>query len=225
MTEIVRVVHQLSDDERELKTVCERAIQDGLNSFISMGKALAVVRERNLYREEYATFEDYCQGRWRFNLTRASQLISAASTATRLQEITQVAVNNERVARELRRFPEDLQPAILQVASGMAADHDVDLTSSLVKAAGNVLQEAARTGTVDLGTGDSHPITVAVAAEETERILRRWEHVRAGSPWDRVLEDTARLKWDENGEIWMRVSGIREGQRVRVLAWRESDAD
>lgn len=224
MNEIVRVGGPLSEQEQVLLDSCERAIHDGLNSFVSLGKALFTIRHYELYRDQYENFEDYCQTRWRFNKTRASQLIGAAATWDDIKRSTSVDLQNERVVRELRRFPESLQPAIVQVAQRVAEEQQIEVTRSLIESTGTVLQEALATGGVDLGDGDSHPLTLAIATEETERILRRWEHVRAGSKWDRVLEDSARLLIDENGEIWMRVSGIREGQRVRVLAWRDEDA-
>lgn len=43
----------------------EKRIQTGLNAFLDVGMALLEVRDNELYKADgWATFEDYCQGRW-----------------------------------------------------------------------------------------------------------------------------------------------------------------
>jgi hypothetical protein len=43
----------------------ERVMERGLQTFVEVGKALADIRDGELYRGQgYATFEDYCQQRW-----------------------------------------------------------------------------------------------------------------------------------------------------------------
>ena len=45
----------------------ETVIQQGLESFVEVGNALAAIRDNRLYRSEHDTFEEYCQAKWSLN--------------------------------------------------------------------------------------------------------------------------------------------------------------
>lgn len=82
----------------------EAVIERGLNTFVEVGTALLAIREERLYRQDFATFEKYCRGRWSFGRQRAQQLIEAAAV---VQDFGQEKVQpNESQARELGRVPE-----------------------------------------------------------------------------------------------------------------------
>lgn len=68
----------------ELETVIER----GQQTFIDVGLALAEIRDSRLYREGFATFEDYCKERWGWNASRSRQLIGAAEAVAQMQRVT-----------------------------------------------------------------------------------------------------------------------------------------
>ena len=53
----------------------EAIIDMGLNTFFKVGEALAIIKEKRLYRQSYSNFEDYCRDRWDFGRHRAGQLI------------------------------------------------------------------------------------------------------------------------------------------------------
>lgn len=57
----------------------ESLIERGLQGFTDIGLALAKIRDGRLYRQEYATFEAYCQARWQLSRSRAYRLIDAAT--------------------------------------------------------------------------------------------------------------------------------------------------
>ena len=63
------------------------------------GRALMEIRDERLYREQYATFEDYCQQRWGMSRSYAHRQIEAA------QVISLLPIGNkpksESQAREL----------------------------------------------------------------------------------------------------------------------------
>lgn len=71
----------LDDTERALLTSYEAVIQQGLESFVEVGNALAAVRDRGLWRE-FASFEVYCKTRWGFSqwysykLTKSAEVVS-----------------------------------------------------------------------------------------------------------------------------------------------------
>lgn len=56
----------------------ETKIAKGLAYFMDVGQALAIVRDRRLYRAKHETFEDYCQEKWHLPRRRAYQIMEAA---------------------------------------------------------------------------------------------------------------------------------------------------
>lgn len=87
---------------------CEETISHGLQTFIEVGTALAMIRDNRLYRAEHATFEAYCADRWGFTDRRARQLIDAAAIGRILP------VANAGQAAELARVPEPERAEVWQ---------------------------------------------------------------------------------------------------------------
>lgn len=77
-------IAQLDATERALLTSYEAVIQQGLESFVEVGNALAAVRDKRLYRATFGTFEEYCQAKW--NLTRGyvNRIVAASEAASSL---------------------------------------------------------------------------------------------------------------------------------------------
>ncbi len=71
---------------------CEKVIEKGLSTFIEVGNALLVIRDKKLYRADYGTFEDYCQKKWSISDRRARQLIDATETVVNVKSGTIVPV-------------------------------------------------------------------------------------------------------------------------------------
>lgn len=92
---------------------CEKRIERGMTTFIDVGAALMEVRNSRLYRESFATFEDYCQERWQLSKPHASRLIVGAEVAQAMVP-TGTAPANERVARALAPLRD--QPDVMQQA-------------------------------------------------------------------------------------------------------------
>jgi hypothetical protein len=69
------------------------------NGLLALGTALKKIRDERLYREEYATFEQYCQERWGFRRFYAHRQIEAAEVIELLPNWQQTP--NEGQAREL----------------------------------------------------------------------------------------------------------------------------
>lgn len=78
----------------------EATIERGRTTFVEVGNAIREIRDARLYRESYATFEDYCRERWGWSKTHANRQVEAANTAEILTPMG-VNVENERQAREL----------------------------------------------------------------------------------------------------------------------------
>jgi hypothetical protein len=79
--------------------VCEAALDNLRIAFAAAGKALQVVRDGRLYRDGYATFEDYAAERWDMSRAQAYRLIEAWPLAARLSPVGDKL--NERQVREL----------------------------------------------------------------------------------------------------------------------------
>jgi hypothetical protein len=105
----------LSKSEREEFAVCERTIKAGLNAFLAVGQALQRIRDGRLYREEYATFDEYCQQKWDYGKSRAYQLMNAAQVCDTLEErpplVDVPKPTNERQVRPLVGLPPEVQRA------------------------------------------------------------------------------------------------------------------
>jgi hypothetical protein len=109
----------------------ERRIEAGIAIFDSVGRALAEVRDRRLYRATHRDFEAYCQERWSFTRQRAAQLIGAAAVATNVSTTGLQPPATERQARPLAGLAAEAQAAAwakAQEAAGTAqpAGKDVE---------------------------------------------------------------------------------------------------
>lgn len=62
----------------------ENVIQEGLQSFVEVGKALLAIRDEKLYKENYNNFNDYCRDRWNLGKSRVYQLINASNVMANL---------------------------------------------------------------------------------------------------------------------------------------------
>ena len=62
----------------------ERIVEQGLATFLNVGRALLEIRDQRLYRESFGTFEAYLRQRWALSISRGSQLIAAVQTAETL---------------------------------------------------------------------------------------------------------------------------------------------
>ena len=109
----------LTTTEHQKYLECNAVIEHGLQTFFDVGTALMVVRNDRLYREEYGTFEDYCQQKWGWTRQHANRLISSAEVVTNLspmgdilEPMGSILPTTERQARELARVEPAKQRAV-----------------------------------------------------------------------------------------------------------------
>jgi hypothetical protein len=89
----------------ELEAVIER----GLKSFVEVGTALWKIRDQHRYREQgHATFEEYCDKRWKMSRFYAHRVIDASEVAANLLPMGNIP-QTERQARELLRLTPEYQ--------------------------------------------------------------------------------------------------------------------
>lgn len=113
-------------------TDCELVIERGLKSFVEVGQALFRIRDGELYKLEFATFEDYCRERWDFSRSYVHRIVEASSKCCQLATIGAPTPSTESQARELA----GLQPGEAQEV--MEAAHRAtggNLTAKAIKQA------------------------------------------------------------------------------------------
>lgn len=105
------------DMTREEMMRAEQIIGRGKQTFIEVGEALTDIRDRKGWRFGYDSFEDYCRRKWGWTGGRARQLMGASALALDIKSVTNVTLENEAQARELKQIPREqllakLQPAV-----------------------------------------------------------------------------------------------------------------
>jgi hypothetical protein len=75
---------ELTISERQRLKELETIIENGLQTFVEVGEALAIIRDGELYKEDYDTFESYCRERWGMGRTFAFYQIKASGVVGNL---------------------------------------------------------------------------------------------------------------------------------------------
>jgi len=75
----------LTEIEAHQLSKCEQVIKNGLSTFLTVGRALATIRDNRLYRETHQTFEKYCKEVWDLSRGYAYQQIGGYETVTLLE--------------------------------------------------------------------------------------------------------------------------------------------
>ena len=76
----------------ELGTL-ESRIEKGLRAFWDIGQSLGQIRDKQLYRQSYKTFDEYCLNRWEMSRRSAYRLIQAALVYENVTRGSQSFVN------------------------------------------------------------------------------------------------------------------------------------
>ena len=76
----------------------EQIVERGKDTFIEVGKALAEIHERKLYKETHKTWEAYLKERWNFSRQHAHRLLQAKKVV----ELSSVG-DKPRTEREARK--------------------------------------------------------------------------------------------------------------------------
>ena len=95
---------KLARENAERRSFLEDVIDRGFQTFLEVGSALKEIKERKLWSPEYASFEDYCQGRWDWTMRYANNVVRAARTA---QILGPPFPANEAIAREMAKLVEE----------------------------------------------------------------------------------------------------------------------
>jgi hypothetical protein len=71
----------LTSAEKSRLTELEGVVERTLDGFLECGRALAEIRNKRLYRQDFATWEDYCTRKWGLGYSRANELIRSTEIA------------------------------------------------------------------------------------------------------------------------------------------------
>lgn len=125
----------LTVNEKKLLADCELVIRANVGAFIEVGAALMKIRDERLYRNGFATFEEYCRRKWHISKTHVNRLIDSSKIVDNLAPIG-VIPERESHARELTRLsdPENQKRAWEQ-ALRTAEDEGRAVTARDVEAA------------------------------------------------------------------------------------------
>lgn len=117
----------LTTTEAQQLAQYEAVIEHGIQTFVEVGLALLAVREARLYREQYSTFEEYCQSRWGWTRRHTNRLIASAEVTTNLGPIGPNLPVTESQARPLvaLRDQPELQREVWRRAVETAPDGKV----------------------------------------------------------------------------------------------------
>ena len=91
----------LSAEESAELTRCIQVVKAGLVAFVEAGKALEVVREKQLYRQNFETFETWAAHELNLSGRRALQIIESAKIFETLKIVSTVAPKYEAQVRPL----------------------------------------------------------------------------------------------------------------------------
>jgi len=161
----------------------EKTIEHGLGTFVEVGLALRVIRDKGLYRA-HGTFGDYCKRRWGMTGRRGYQLVDAAEVIENVNNCSQKLPSlpaNEGQARELVPIPREKRGAVWQQAidkapeEGITARHVKAVVEEWLKASDETTSVPVETCTVK----DLAKLTVEVA----EGIRPPYRTVYADPPW------------------------------------------
>lgn len=100
----------LNISERNELERCEVVIKQGLKTFVEVGQALMLIRDKRLYRVEYGTFEAYCNDKWQLSKMHVYRLMQSSEVVENIKSNQLVTLpQNESQARPLTKLEPELQ--------------------------------------------------------------------------------------------------------------------
>jgi len=166
---------KLSKDEVEELERCETVIRKGWGTFLDVGRALATIRDKGLFKGKYDTFDLYWKRELGVSRSYAYSLIESAAVNDQMSAIADIGVKplNEAQLRELIPVKEDRRIDAWKRAVELAGDKPI--TAKIVRKAalkfkprrsGKAKVKKVVTGKIDVEPGLKLLAKVEKAAEK-----------------------------------------------------------
>lgn len=142
-------MNKLTITEQERLEQLEEVIEQGLNSSFRAGLALKEIRDKRLYKIEFANFETYLRKRWGLSRTYANHMISAQQIRDELTAIAVILPTTESQVRPLSKLKSKEKRAEawdMAVEAAQNGDKQRQPTAAIVQAAVEELQEPKSSG-------------------------------------------------------------------------------
>jgi hypothetical protein len=131
----------LTVQERERLAELESVIESRLEAFLATGRALAEIRNKRLYRQDFATWEDYCTRKWGLGYSRANELIRSTEIAEGLLASCAGPGGDAPLPddlspdalKPLQKLPPPLQTSCWRLASRITAHPTGHIVSKIVR--------------------------------------------------------------------------------------------
>lgn len=108
------------EESKELNRL-ESEVEVGRKSWITAGRALIAIRDKQLFRSDYADFWAYCAGRWGWKKRNAQYAIESVNAYDSLpegmQNFARSASTAREMAKEIRKPISDRKPITDKVIS------------------------------------------------------------------------------------------------------------
>lgn len=185
--EIIR--QQLAEHESEMK----RCWQE-------FARRLAIIRDEELYKADFKSFEAYCVDRWNLKRDIADRRIAAAGVATEL--LTIVSIPNEGTAREFVSVPKEDRPKVAEVAKEVAKEkgretinsRDVKDAKAKVYKVETKIEELPRDADAEPVPTDPDPPTLVDVDDDDEWLK--------SLPIHAALQGVAKRRFEEAALTW-----------------------
>lgn len=177
----------LTPDQRIRKNKYEAKIRTHIASFWEAGEALMGMHDERLYREDFATFEAYCDARWGFSDRHARRLIFGANVVGIIGPVGPQV--KERAIREFAAIePDEYQPTWEQVVEASKGGKiSATLVKRVIKAATGAAIEIVQTqGNVTIAQASIPLVEASVTEQIAETQSRQIQHIADNSSWDRL---------------------------------------
>ncbi len=98
----------------------EATIKTGVKAFMLVGNALMAIRDEQLWKGEYSSFDDYCERRWKMSQWYAYKTIAAVEVANRLDNCPKLPESEAQV-RPLTKVAKEKQADVWNEAVATSA--------------------------------------------------------------------------------------------------------
>lgn len=217
---------ELTKSEKATYTECQRRIKDGLQTCFEVGAALRQVREEKLYRDDFDTFEDFCQQLFQIGRSYAHRLIEAHEVKDSLPANLEKHITNEAQARALGEAEEKERPKIIQ----HLVKSKTPITADAIEKTIENTNETAKPMLPIGNTSKSQPEPKdAVELDEVKQeipdalipIWRRRDEIQKLLSACSLIKSALRSACNEQDSLWVELTDMQQTQRDIANIWTQ----